>query len=138
MNTHDTTDRLHGEPHDDSRPTPHHTVPYVQIFFTLVALTIITVAVSRINVKSELIKVLLALTIAATKASFVALYFMHMKFEGKLIRLIMSIPLVLMFILVFALIPDILTTLPTSSSSSLHVFNDMIGSFRTALGLSGH
>jgi cytochrome c oxidase subunit IV len=37
----------------------------------------------------------------------VALFFMHLKFEGKLIFLILLVPVLLCIILVIALIPDI-------------------------------
>jgi cytochrome c oxidase subunit IV len=53
------------------------------------------------------VNVLIALTIASVKATFVARFFMHVKFEGKLIRLILLCPLVLCVILMMALIPDI-------------------------------
>ena len=56
---------------------------------------------------SEIVKVLLALTIASIKASAVALFFMHLKFEGKLIYLILIVPVFLCLVLVIALIPDV-------------------------------
>ena len=96
------------EPHDVSRPTPHHTVNYYAIFGLLVLLTIVTVAVAFVHIQSEVLKVLVALTIAAIKASFVCLFFMHLKFEGKLIYLILFVPLALCVLLVVALIPDII------------------------------
>ena len=34
--------RVPEEPHDISRPEPHHTVPYFTIFLVLVGLTIVT------------------------------------------------------------------------------------------------
>ena len=110
MSTADATNRTGGEPeepHDVTVPTPHHHVNYYAIFGLLVVLTIITVAVAFLHIQSELAKVLLALLIASIKASFVALFFMHLKFEGKLIYLIMLLPLLLMLLLVMALIPDI-------------------------------
>jgi cytochrome c oxidase subunit 4 len=93
--------------HGHSVPTPHHHVNYFAVFGTLVVLTIVTVAVAFINIKSELAKVLLALTIASIKASAVILYFMHMKFEGKMIYLILIVPLCFCVLLVIALLPDV-------------------------------
>ena len=109
METTQTVDRMHEpeEPHGHTVAMPHHKVNYVAIFGLLVALTIVTVIVAFVHIRSELIKVLVALTIAAIKASFVALYFMHLKFEGKLIYLILLIPVFLCIVLVIALIPDI-------------------------------
>ena len=95
------------EPHGHSVPMPHHKINYVAIFILLVALTIVTVAVAFIHIRSELVKVLIALLIASIKAAFVAFYFMHLKFEGRLIYLILFLPLFLSVILVLALIPDV-------------------------------
>lgn len=102
----------HDEPHGHTEPMPHHAVPYYKIFGLLVILTGITVAVAFLEIHSEIAKVLLALTIASIKASAVALFFMHLKFEGKLIYLIMLVPLLLCVLLVVALIPDIVYGAP--------------------------
>ena len=59
------------------------------------------------HLESEIVKVLLALAIASVKAAFVCLFFMHLKFEGKLIYLILIVPLILTVLLICALIPDI-------------------------------
>src|SRR5260221_14416943 len=88
-------------------PVPHHKVNYLAVFGLLVALTIVTVAVAVFQIKSEVTKVLLALTIATIKASAVVLYFMHMKFEGKLIYLILLVPLTFCILLVVSLLPDV-------------------------------
>lgn len=88
-------------------PMPHHHVNYFLIFGFLVGLTIVTVAVAFLHIEKEWIKVLLALTIATFKASMVAMFFMHLKFEGKLIYFILIVPLVFTVVLVCALIPDI-------------------------------
>src|SRR5438034_9208604 len=96
------------EPHGTTVPEPHHSVPYFKVFGTLVALTIVTVEASWYRTENELTKVLIALLIASIKASLVALFFMHLKFEGKLIYLILIVPLCLCILLVCALIPDVL------------------------------
>ena len=97
----------HHEPHCHAAAAPHHHVPYFLIFGLLVVLTVVTVAVAFIDIRSEIAKVLLALFIASIKATAVALFFMHLKFEGKLIYLILFAPLCLCVILCVALIPDI-------------------------------
>jgi cytochrome c oxidase subunit 4 len=102
----------HEEPHGHTEAMPHHPVPYYLIFGVLVVLTAITVAVAFLDIHSEIAKVLLALTIASIKASAVALFFMHLKFEGKLIYLILIVPLLLCILLVVALIPDIVYHTP--------------------------
>ena len=101
-----------GEAHGHTVAEPHHAINYYAIFGLLVVLTAVTVAVAFIDIKSELAKVLLALTIASIKGAAVAFYFMHLKFEGKLIYLILLLPLFLCVVLVLALIPDIVHGLP--------------------------
>ena len=105
---HPTAHREPEEPHGVTVPMPHHHVNYFAVFGTLVVLTIVTVAAAFIETDSELVKVLIALSIASVKAACVALFFMHLKFEGKLIYLILIVPLILCFLLVFALIPDVM------------------------------
>ncbi len=98
-----------GESHDVAKPTPHHKVNYVAIFILLIVLTIVTVSATLFGLKSEVAKITLALTIASIKAAFVAIYFMHLKFEGKLIYACLVVPVVLTIILICALLPDQVT-----------------------------
>jgi cytochrome c oxidase subunit IV len=98
------------EPHGTTVPMPHHHVNYVKIFLALVVLTVVTVAVAFKRFESEAVNVLLALLVASVKATLVAMYFMHLKFEGKLIYFIAIVPLILCVILVCALIPDIVNS----------------------------
>jgi cytochrome c oxidase subunit 4 len=115
MDTTHSANRMAGEPeesHGHTEAMPHHPVPYYLIFGVLVVLTIVTVAVAFIEIRSEIAKVLLALAIASIKASAVAFFFMHLKFEGKLIYLILIVPLLLCVLLVVALIPDIVYGVP--------------------------
>ena len=102
---------MHGGPeeaHGVTVPAPHHHVNYYAIFASLVVLTAVTVGVYFLHPTSELVKILLALLIASVKAILVAYFFMHLKFEGKLIYAIFIIPLFLCVLLVVALIPDVL------------------------------
>jgi cytochrome c oxidase subunit 4 len=124
-------DRLPEQPHGHSEPTPHHTVNYLMIFMYLVILTAATFGVSFYRFSSEFINVLLAMIVASTKASLVVLFFMHVKFEGKLIRAMLVVPLCLCVILVLALIPDIFMTDPVrnAASASLHLFNPITAFF---------
>ena len=102
----------HEEPHAVSVPMPHHKVNYVGIFVLLCVLTVVTVAVAFVHIEREIVKVLVALTIASIKGAAVALFFMHLKFEGKLIYLILLVPVFLAIVLVISLIPDIVHGLP--------------------------
>ena len=109
--SHNAENRL-AEAHGHTVAMPHHHVNYFAIFGLLVVLTIVTVAVAFVHIESELTKVLVALSIASIKAAFVALFFMHLKFEGKLIYLILLVPVFLSVVLVISLIPDIVHGLP--------------------------
>src|SRR3982751_1179295 len=117
------------EPHGHTVPTPHHHVNYFKIFFALVILTVVTVAVAFKRFDSEAVNVLLALLVASVKASLVATYFMHLKFEGKLIYFISIVPLILCVILVCALIPDIVNS---------PFFNDTHHAFLKIFETPGH
>ena len=77
------------------------------IFFTLVILTVVTVLIAFKRFDNEMVNVLLALLVATVKATFVARFFMHLKFEGKLIRVIFFVPLALTVLIIAALIPDV-------------------------------
>ena len=124
------------EAHGVSVPTPHHTVNYYYIFFALVILTIVTVLVAFHRFESEVVNLLLALLVASIKATLVAMFFMHLKFEGKLIYLIFIVPLLLCVLLTVAIIPDVLMTDPDKHgwSSSLHLFNSVSHLFSGAMG----
>jgi cytochrome c oxidase subunit 4 len=111
------------EPHGTTIPTPHHAVNYYAIFAALVVLTIVTVLVAFHRFQSEAINLLLAMIVAVTKASLVAMFFMHLKFEGKLIYVIFIVPLILCVLLTVALIPDVLLPAHGTHNVSLHLFN---------------
>ena len=120
--------RMHDpeEPHGTSVPMPHHKVNYLFIFFSLVILTIATVLVAFHRFENEVANLLLALLIASIKATLVAMFFMHLKFEGKLIYIIAIVPLMLCVLLVCALIPDIMYG---------HLMNDVGHTFMSTFGM---
>jgi len=124
------------EPHGQTVPMPHHKVNYLFIFFSLVILTIATVLVAFHSFENEVANLLLALLIASIKATLVAMFFMHLKFEGKLIYLIFFVPLMLCILLIVALIPDLIFSNPDTHphSSSLHLFNNLSHIIRGAMG----
>jgi cytochrome c oxidase subunit 4 len=74
---------------------PHHIVSYKKltgIWLTLLALTALTVGITRIDLGGY--KVLAALVIACVKAGLVIAIFMHMSYEGKLLRWLLFLVLV--------------------------------------------
>lgn len=80
---------------------------YMRIFWILLILTIAEVGVVYLKLPS-VIPALLLIGMACTKAAFVALYFMHLKFEQKTLTVIALIPLIICVFLVFMLLPDLM------------------------------
>src|ERR1041384_743241 len=98
----DTENRITHATHGQgshSTVSPAHKINFFAVFALLVVLTGVTVGVAFLGIETEWIKVLLALTIASIKAAFVAVFFMHLKYEGKLIYFIVIVPLCLTVIL---------------------------------------
>lgn len=96
-------------PHADSAGD-HAPAPYLKVFVYLLLLTVAeyfyAMAASRFGIPFPLL-VLGLVVMALTKAVLVAMYFMHLKYEGRWVYL-MVVPACLMaVILVVALVPDI-------------------------------
>jgi cytochrome c oxidase subunit 4 len=85
----------------------HHEEPnYMGVFWWLLVLTILEIAVIYAPIAKMAIALLL-IGMALTKATLVALYYMHLKFERRTLGVIALVPLVLCVFLVFALTPDL-------------------------------
>ncbi len=69
---------------DHAADLDRHVRVYITVFVALMALTIITVAISRLHLPVR-IAVTVALLVAIVKGSLVACYFMHLISEKKLI-----------------------------------------------------
>lgn len=83
----------------------HKQPNYIGVFWWLLALTIVEVGVIFLPMARVLIGILLV-GLALSKASLVAMYYMHLKFERTTLGLIAVTPLLLCVLLVFALLPD--------------------------------
>ena len=77
---------------------------YITVFVALMALTIITVAISRVHLPVP-IAVTVALIVAIIKGSLVACYFMHLISEKKLIYAVLA--LTAAFFVVLLVVPVI-------------------------------
>ncbi len=95
-----TVEHGHAGDHHD------HKVPYFLIAGTLFVLTVVTIAASFFNL-GKAGNVILAMAIASFKGSLVMLFFMHLKYEQRIMVLIAIAPFVLAAILALALFPDI-------------------------------
>jgi caa(3)-type oxidase subunit IV len=79
---------------------------YVTIFGWLALLTLLELAAVAVGLpKGALIVFLIGTALA--KALLIALYFMDLKFEGRLVWLLPGIPVVFAVIFITALFPDI-------------------------------
>jgi cytochrome c oxidase subunit 4 len=95
----------------------HHIVPlkyYFGVFGLLMILTIITVAVAKIDFEHEfgprwaMLNIIVALTIAVIKALAVVLIFMHVKWSSKLTQVIIIAGLFWLAILLIMTMADYL------------------------------
>ena len=110
---------------------PHHeehrgpTVKmYFAIFFALAVLTVVTVLAARFDFAPMMgaemggfVNNVVALGIAVTKASLVVLFFMHVKYESKLVGLAVVASIIWLAFLVLITISDYLTR-----TSDWHLF----------------
>lgn len=90
--------------------SPHHIVPttvYYAIFATLLVLTGVTVAVAYIDLGR--MNTVLALAIAGFKAIIVVLFFMHVKYSTRLVKLTLIAGMYWMGILLVLTLSDYLT-----------------------------
>src|ERR687888_972331 len=98
-----------------------HTEPnYIAVFYWLAALTALEVAVAYLPF-TKLATGVLLVVLAFTKASLVAMYFMHLKFERRTLAIVALTPVLLCIMLMFMLLPDrhlIFSPTATASQSS--------------------
>ena len=99
MSTHDHTEE-------------HHTGlrGYAAVCLALFVLTAVTVYVAKFDFGD--LNIVVAMVIASIKASIVALYFMHLKFEDKLTWIYALYPLFMLFLLIGCTIMETFTRVP--------------------------
>jgi len=83
----------------------HASPNYWMIWLYLFILTVVEIAVIFMPIARVLVVVSL-IALALAKASLVATYFMHLRFEPRTLTLIAATPLFLGALLVFILLPD--------------------------------
>jgi cytochrome c oxidase subunit 4 len=84
-----------------------HTHPnYMGIFWVLLVLTVVEVALTFLGLPKLLLGSLLVI-LAVWKAALVAMYFMHLKFERRTLAMIAVVPFILCLFLILMLLPDI-------------------------------
>lgn len=79
---------------------------YIFIWLSLLVLTVVTWLVSYVNL--GLMNVVVAMFIASLKASLVALFFMHLRHENKLVWAFALFPLGFLMLIISGTLVDIL------------------------------
>jgi cytochrome c oxidase subunit 4 len=96
--------------HVQHSPHHDHVVPirtYVGVFLALMVFTVVTVAVSRLNLGA--LNTPVALAIAVAKALLVILFFMHVKYGPRLLGLVIAVAVFWLFHLVVGVGADYAT-----------------------------
>lgn len=86
--------------------TTHAHPNYMKIFWILLVLTVVEVAITFFGLP-KLVLAALLVVLAVWKAVLVAMYFMHLKFERATLAMIAIVPFVLCVFLILMLLPDI-------------------------------
>ena len=71
---------------------------YITVWATLVVLTGITITVARLHLGR--VSILAALCIASIKAGLVLWYFMHLRYEKRLFKLLLLIPIATLAVII--------------------------------------
>jgi caa(3)-type oxidase subunit IV len=79
--TEHATDHAHAAP-ESSVPHGDHRRDYFRIFWVLLVLTILEVGVSYLKIDKRIISAVM-IALALSKAAFVGLYYMHLKYEKR-------------------------------------------------------
>jgi cytochrome c oxidase subunit IV len=74
------------------------------VYVALIVLTVVTVLVSYVNL--GLLNVVVALLIASVKASLVALFFMHLKSEDRLVWGFALVPIAFLALIILGTLVD--------------------------------
>ena len=77
-----------------------HVVPasvFIRVFGILVVLTLVTVAISLVDMGA--MNIVVAMLVASCKALLVALFFMHLKYEHPMLWMYAVIPLIILALL---------------------------------------
>jgi len=93
-----------------SHSEEHHVTPnktYLVVWGVLMVLTVFTVYVSRLDFGT--FNMVIAMVVASVKATAVALFFMHLKYEDSITWIFALFPLFLLFLLIGMTIIDTFT-----------------------------
>ena len=98
----------------------HEEPNYIAIFIYLAILTGVELVVYAVGLP-QVAKVGLLVALAFAKAVLVAMYFMHLAIERKVLAVIAIIPIILVTFLCFMLLPDLTTRMWTKFDHKIKV-----------------
>ncbi len=84
----------------------HHDPPYYKILGVLTALTAVELFWPVWFPQAPIMLILGLSVMAGAKALLVAMYYMHLKFESKVLWFVMAFPVILAIIMVAGFLPD--------------------------------
>ena len=84
----------HAHPPELAAPADHssHKRDYFRIFWVLLVLTIVEVGISYMKMDKRIMSVIM-IALALSKAAFVGLYYMHLKYEKRSLLWLAALPL---------------------------------------------
>lgn len=98
----------------------HDEPNYIAIFIYLAVLTGVELVVYAVGLP-QVAKVGLLIALAFAKAVLVAMYFMHLAIERRVLAIIAIIPIILVTFLCFMLLPDLTTRMWTKFDHKIKV-----------------
>ena len=84
----------------------HVAHPYYKVFAWLTVLTVAEVAWALLLTQQRMLLVSGLGAMAGAKAVLVGMYYMHLKYESRLIWFVIAFPIVLVFVMIAGLLPD--------------------------------
>lgn len=79
--------------------------PYLKVFVALAVLTAIEVGVAGLAI-DRTVRIILLLGLAAAKASLVALFYMHLRYDHRILAIVGGFPLLLVIIMLIIFMAD--------------------------------
>lgn len=79
--------------------------PYLQVFVGLAVLTAVEVGIAALEIDKTL-QIIVLLLLAASKAALVALFFMHLRYDHRILSIIGGFPLILVLIMLIIFMAD--------------------------------
>lgn len=93
--------------HSENHGVHSHMKALALTFVALIVLTIITVKIAKVDFGSVAINITIAMFIASIKGLLVALYFMHLKWEEKLIVFFAALSIPFLVLMVSTMVWDV-------------------------------